>query len=656
MSRSTTSVPKEYCVSLKKSKNTSGCVLGGIPVSLVVESRAALSPGRRPAEAEYDFLLGRHINAATLSHACVLADRWGVHPHQVLIANGWLTENDYYRALAEAAGLPFKAQVTVHDAIPPAKASPRQCLAHGILKEKERARGFLLAPELLRPNAVRTLLAQLAPYGFTLATPRAVREAITHHFAPAMARGAVGALAARRPALSARMPTAPWQRWALVAGALALLGAGVVAPLEALRTITLLLAILFVPVITLRALAAFELLSGRAGIPADPAPRDADAVLPTYTILAPLYGEAHMLPQLLRALTQLDWPAAKLDVKLILEAADAETVAAARALPLPGHIEIVVVPDLAPRTKPKALNYALPLARGDYLVIYDAEDRPERDQLRRAYAAFCAGPPNLATVQARLNIYNPQATFLTRQFTLEYSALFDGLLPVLDRLNLPIPLGCTSNHFRVAALKWLLAWDPFNVTEDADLGTRLARSGYRCAMIGSTTYEEAPPRFGGWIRQRTRWLKGFVQTWLVHMREPRALWRELGARGFLAFQVMVGGTILSALVHPWFYVLMAGEVLGGTLLALPGSVLGAMFWAVAWFALITGYAAAMALALLAARRRGLNRLLWNVPLMPLYWLLISAAAYRALWQFVTAPFKWEKTEHGRPSRLGGSCP
>ena len=130
----------------------------------------------------------------------------------------------------------------------------------------------------------------------------------------------------------------------------------------------------------------------------------------------------------------------------------------------------------------------------------------------------------------------------------------------------------------VAALKWLLAWDPFNVTEDADLGTRLARSGYRCAVINSTTYEEAPPRFGGWIRQRTRWLKGFVQTWLVHMREPRALWQELGPRGFFAFQVMVGGTILSALVHPWFYVLLAGEMLGGNLLALPGSLIGAPFW------------------------------------------------------------------------------
>ena len=152
-----------------------------------------------------------------------------------------------------------------------------------------------------------------------------------------------------------------------------------------------------------------------------------------------------------------------------------------------------MVPDLHPRTKPKALNYALPLARGDYLVIYDAEDRPERDQLRKALAAFRQGPPNLACLQAKLNLYNADDNWLTRQFTIEYCALFDGLLPALERLRLPIPLGGTSNHFRVAALKWLMAWDPFNVTEDADLGTRLARSGYRCQVpLRHHAFEEAP--------------------------------------------------------------------------------------------------------------------------------------------------------------------
>jgi cellulose synthase/poly-beta-1,6-N-acetylglucosamine synthase-like glycosyltransferase len=254
-------------------------------------------------------------------------------------------------------------------------------------------------------------------------------------------------------------------------------------------------------------------------------------------------------------------------------------------------------------------------------------------------------------LQARLNLYNVQDNWLTRQFTIEYCALFDGLLPALDRLELPIPLGGTSNHFRVSALRWLAAWDPHNVTEDADLGMRLARNGYRCRVLDSTTYEEAPVLFGSWLRQRTRWLKGFMQTWLVHMRAPRLLRRELGWRGFIAFQVMLGGTVLSSLVHPWFYVLAAFEVSRGGFLATPESLLGWPFWLIAWFSLVAGYLAAMGLGLLAVQRRGYGALVKQVPLMPIYWLLISLAAYRALWQYMTARFKWEKTEHGLARRV-----
>jgi cellulose synthase/poly-beta-1,6-N-acetylglucosamine synthase-like glycosyltransferase len=191
-----------------------------------------------------------------------------------------------------------------------------------------------------------------------------------------------------------------------------------------------------------------------------------------------------------------------------------------------------------------------------------------------------------------------------------------------------------------------MAWDPFNVTEDADLGTRLARKGYRCRMLASTTFEEAPTRFMSWLRQRTRWMKGYIQTWLVHMRSPRALWRELGPRGFLAFQIMVGGTLLSALVHPWFYVIAAYDLANSAFLAQPTSLFGLPFWLIASLSLATGYLASMALGLFAVNLRGGYRLIAQVPLTPLYWLLISAAAYRALWQFATRRFTWEKTEHG----------
>ena len=447
-----------------------------------------------PAEAEYHFLLGSYIDTATLARASALAAKWGVHPHDVLIANGWLAADDYYRALAETCGTSFKPVLAPTETVPPGEATPRQCLASGILKDRTRKRHYVLAPERLRPNAVRAVLAQLAPYDFTLATPRAVREAVTHHFAPALAQAAVEGLAIRRPEQSARTRTVLWQRAALIALGLSLLGALLLAPIDIIRAVTLLLATLFVPVIGLRAAAAYQLLLGDANLEPSRASRVPDAALPTYTILVPLYREAHMLPSLVQALSRLDWPAAKLDIKLVLEAVDQPTIAAAEALKLSGNVEIVVVPDFDPRTKPKALNYALPLARGEFLVIYDAEDRPERDQLRRAFDAFRAGPPNLATVQARLNIYNAGASWLTRQFTLEYSALFDGLLPALDRLRLPIPLGGTSNHFRVAALRWLMAWDPFNVTEDADLGTRLARRGARTRARGHLLAEVALQR------------------------------------------------------------------------------------------------------------------------------------------------------------------
>ena len=310
------------------------------------------------------------------------------------------------------------------------------------------------------------------------------------------------------------------------------------------------------------------------------------------------------------------------------------------------------MPDLVPRTKPKAMNYALPLARGEYLAIYDAEDRPERDQLRRAVHAFRQGPPNLAVVQARLNIYNIADNWLTRQFTIEYSALFDGVLPSLERLGLPIPLGGTSNHFRVSALKWLMAWDPFNVTEDADLGIRLNRNGYRCGIIASTTHEEAPSKLMGWLKQRTRWLKGYLLTWLVHMREPRTLWRELGPRGFAGFQLVIGGTVLSALVHPWFYVLSVFEIAHGGFLSAPASLLGVPFWLIAWFDLLSGYLAAMAVGFLSVRNRGYRELFAQVLLM----LLISVAAYRAIWQFGSARYTWEKTEHGQASQRATQPP
>ncbi|MHB8646316.1 MAG: GspE/PulE/PilB domain-containing protein, partial [Thermomicrobiales bacterium] len=256
----------------------------------------------------------------------------------------------------------------------------------------------------------------------------------------------------------------------------------------------------------------------------------ADEDLPSITVLIPLYREAAIVPVLLRAIANLDYPAIKLDVKILLEEEDEETAAAVRAARPPEHFKIIRVPDAKPKTKPKACNYGLIEATGELLVIYDAEDIPDRDQLKKCVVAFRNAPDDVACIQAKLNYFNGTENLLTSWFTLEYSQWFDIFLPGLGATRAPIPLGGTSNFFITERLIRAGAWDPYNVTEDADLGIRLFKMGYRTAILDSTTFEEANTRYGNWIRQRSRWIKGYMQTWLVHNRNPFRLWRELGTR------------------------------------------------------------------------------------------------------------------------------
>jgi cellulose synthase/poly-beta-1,6-N-acetylglucosamine synthase-like glycosyltransferase len=383
-------------------------------------------------------------------------------------------------------------------------------------------------------------------------------------------------------------------------------------------------------------------------------PRVRDAALPVYTVIAPIYREATSVAALIASIEQLDWPAEKLDVKLVVEADDTETQAALARLDLGPHFEIIVSPPFGPRTKPKALNAALPFARGSFTVIYDAEDRPEPGQLRSALAVFLANDPQLACVQAALTIDNTADSWLARLFTAEYAAHFDVFLPCLASLRLPLPLGGSSNHFRTEALRAVGAWDPYNVTEDADLGMRLARFGYRSTVIASTTYEEAPARLRPWLKQRTRWFKGWTQTWLVHMRTPTALLHELGSAGFAIFQLFIGGSVLSALIYPVYLVVVASRLIEGV------PVFGSDVAGLHVAALIGGLFATAATTAVGLIRRQLTASAWVVVLTPLQWLLLSIAAWRGLLQLGRDPYRWEKTEHGlakssrrqiRPARL-----
>ena len=463
--------------------------------------------------------------------------------------------------------------------------------------------------------------------------------------APAVQRAALDAavhgLARARPELSAATPFAAWQRRAAIASSLLLSALIGMAPGWGGNAAALLLAIPFLLIVLIRLAALWHLAaSGHSPAAAPPLTNPAD--LSHYSVLVPLYDEVAVAPALVTALAALDYPEGRLEILFITEEDDEPTRRALRAGTLQPYMQILTVPDGSPKTKPRALNYALQFATGDYIAVYDAEDIPAPDQLRLAVAAFANGGTNLACVQARLNIYNPGASLLTRQFTLEYAALFDAMLPALDKLGLPLPLGGTSNHFRRDHLLDAGAWDPYNVTEDADLGFRLARQGKRVEMLASTTWEEAPAEPRAWLGQRTRWLKGWMQTYLVHMRDPLQLWRDLGAWRFFGFQVTLGGMVLSALVHPWFYLLLAGNILAGRGAFPAGNATAWLCWSV----LASGYVSAMALVALAVKRRGGSLLTRSALWLPIYWLAISLAAYRALVELFIKPSYWQKTPHG----------
>ena len=370
--------------------------------------------------------------------------------------------------------------------------------------------------------------------------------------------------------------------------------------------------------------------------------RRSDEDLPIYTILVPLYREANVLPRLARELRQLDYPS--LDIKLVVEADDTETATVADQVASDGPFEVLRVPEGWPRTKPRACNYALLFARGEFTVIYDAEDRPERDQLRKAVAKFRAGPPDLVCLQARLSFYNAEEGWIPRLFTLDYMVWFCALLPGLDRLGVPMPLGGTSNHFRTSVLRELGGWDPYNVTEDADLGIRIAQLGRRVSMLDSTTFEEAPTTFRAWHKQRSRWLKGYMQTWLVHTRDPFALWRRVGSWGFFAFHLFIGGSILSALINPFLWLTFILSLIFQW--HLPGGALGSALMIASGGGVIGGHAILTALAVLSPLRRGRESLAPYGLTVTIYWLLISFAAFRALHQLMFNPHHWDKTAHG----------
>jgi glycosyltransferase XagB len=391
----------------------------------------------------------------------------------------------------------------------------------------------------------------------------------------------------------------------------------------------------------------------RRGLPPVWRPRVDDHELPMYTVLVPVFHEANIIDKLIRNLGAIDYPKSRLEILVLMEAVDTATVEAAKRMRPPEYVKLVVVPEGVPQTKPRACNYGLAIARGDYVVIYDAEDRPDPDQLRTALAAFQQDrferevlgldQKPLAVVQAALTYFNADYNVLTRMFAVEYAHWFESMLPGLEGTGIPLPLGGTSNHFDAAVLRELGAWDPYNVTEDADLGLRASVEGYRVSVIGSSTGEEACAETSAWIKQRTRWIKGYMITAAVNLRHPIRFVRRVGFPGLVGLVGLILGTPLAFLLYPLVVAFTLATYVGTRSfgLELPHWVVVSSV-----FTMVAGNGLMLIASALAAERRYNWRIGLFAIFLPAYWLLHAVAAWRALFQSIFTPHQWEKTPHG----------
>lgn len=597
-----------------------------------------------------DVLVARGVlSLAQLDEAVGLAEMWHVRLGDAILARNWADPAVYYQAIAFHFQLPFVNLISDPPDPNLLFLGETESYAHKLMIPWRRRNGQIIIATA-EPGPDMILFARQRwgnAIQFAVASKFDIVWAVQAAFSDEMTHRAVYELAELAPEMSAQQVFTPAQvAFAYATLTMLMLGLAL-APIATLVAINVLMSLFYLGNFVFKGVLVS--VGGARSADRDEAIAIAarllrDDELPVFTVLVPMFREPEVLPMLARSLRQLDYPLGKLDIKLVLEADDHETIEVASKLGLEGVFEIIRVPPSQPQTKPKACNFALQFARGEYLVVYDAEDRPEPDQLRKVVATFRQSPANTACLQCRLSYFNANENWLTRMFTLDYALWFDQMLPGLERLNIPIPLGGTSNHFKIDVLRELHAWDPFNVTEDADLGVRLTQKGYRVGVVDSTTFEEASCQASNWIRQRSRWMKGYMQTFLVHTRRPLHLLRQTGPIGFLGFMFFIGGTVVSGLFNPVFWLLYFVWLIAAT------SGFDALFPEIllflSLFNLLVGNGAFIFLNMLAPIRRGWPSLIPYSLTSLGYWVLISIATYRGLWQLLRNPFYWEKTQHG----------
>lgn len=590
------------------------------------------------------------LSEADWERHCAHANELGANPFDLALGEGLVSETQFLVALSGLLGVIFTP------APPPPKTgiAVAEAWAFRSYRVEGLHRGFIrvIAPSGSQAEFMMSQHAEGKLPPLVLTTRQALLDALVANAAPAIADNAAFTLPATYSArrLESDGPSKKNRLWSKLS-LLAIMSLFVILAAAFPLVMATLLPLLLAPIFILAGIGVLtaSLISRK---PTKRPPALAARQLPRYSVLVPLYHEGNVVKQLIRNMRALDYPRDRIELFLLVEEGDNETRDALRAEALDAWMKVLVVPEGNPRTKPRALNTALPFCTGDLLVVYDAEDAPDPDQLLRAAELFGANTVDTACAQARLAISNARDNFITMRFALDYAALFDCVKAGSAHSGWAVPLGGSSNHFRVSVLRQIGGWDAWNVTEDADLGIRLARLGWHVEDLPSTTWEEAPNTIGAWMNQRTRWMKGWLQTISVHARAPKQMLVQLGLFRTLLIVTTGFSVLLGSLLYPAFTlgaVLRAFDPLplgsGPTLLILADSVL--------ILSVIIASLVEIIPALIALKyRRALFLLPW-VFVAPIWYFMMSFAAWRALLELARQPYHWHKTAHGQARKLGG---
>ncbi|WP_295316303.1 glycosyltransferase family 2 protein [Roseobacter sp.] len=607
-------------------------------------------PGRAPTGSRHPPLgqllvdTGK-IGPRDLMHALGLQGHIDAPLGDIMVAEGLVSRRDVLGALAQQA----RSEGADLELSPPAPDMAGHlpaalCLRYGVVPWREDARALYVATP--SPTAFASLRQALGSRSRKMFPVIVDEVQIQSHISRLYGRELAGKAAVRVPATEScrGWSTGSTRRTFIALGLLAVTcTAAFLAPAWTLTAAVLWAVITLAMITTLKAAAFLTHFTTARSTPTA-AIISTPFRLPRVSVLVPLLKEKEIAAQLIARLSGLTYPKSLLNVVLVLEEDDRLTRETIARTELPEWMSVIEVPgagDLT--TKPRALNYALDFCRGSIVGVWDAEDWPEADQIERVVSRFNDAPPEVVCLQGVLDYYNSRANWLARCFTIEYATWWRMVMPGLARLGLVLPLGGTTLFFRRDALEELGGWDAHNVTEDADLGVRLARHGYRTELIDTVTHEEATSRAWPWIRQRSRWLKGFMITYFVHMRRPRQLIRDVGFIRFMGLQTIFLAAFSQFAMAPvlWTFWLSAA----GMPHPVAGTLGSAAVWSMAGL-FIFSEVLSLAMGLVAVSGRGHRHLMAFVPTMMFYYPLGTVAAYKALWEMLRSPFFWDKTQHG----------